>query len=143
MPLKKDGKNAFLRLKRLFLGGTEITATAAEINQLSGATITAAALTALAKGVAAGYKIARGVSAVTGTATVATGLATVVAVVAIPQDDLDGTTLLGVSATIGDQTGTPAAGSVILKCWKATASGNVTAIAATAAKNVNWIAIGT
>lgn len=97
-------------------------------------------------GVAAGYKVARGVAAITGTGTVVTGLATVVAIVATPQSDLDGDTLAGVSATIGDQAGAPAAGSVVLKCWKVTtggAAGNPTLIAADAAKNVNWVAIGT
>lgn len=94
-------------------------------------------------GVAAGYRIARGVAAVTGTATVVTGLTTVVAVVATPQSDMDGVTLAAVSATIGDQNGSPAAGSVILKCWKATSNSNPTLVAATSAENVNWIAIGT
>ena len=96
-------------------------------------------------GVAAGYKIARGVAAVTGTLTVVTGLTTVVAVDATAQDNLDGDALAGVSATKGDQAGTPAAGSVILKAWKVTiggAAGNPTLIAATVAKNVNWIAVG-
>lgn len=95
------------------------------------------------QGVAAGYKIARGVDAVTGTLTKATGLALVVAVVASSQDDMDGTSLGAVSATVGNQAGAPAAGSVILKCWKATSSAVTTLIAATAPKNVNWIAIGT
>lgn len=104
---------------------------------------TAAQLNALAQGVAAGYRVARGVAAVTGTATVVTGLATVVAVIATPQDDPDGVALAAVSATIGDQNGAPAAGSVVLKAWKVTATGNATLIAATAAKNVNWVAIGT
>lgn len=94
-------------------------------------------------GVAAGYKVARGVASVTGSGTVVTGLATVVAVVATPADDPDGTALAAVSATIGDQAGTPAAGSVILKCWKITAADNGALIAATAAKNVNWVAVGT
>lgn len=94
-------------------------------------------------GVAAGYKVARGVAAITGSGTVVTGLATVVAVVATPSSDLDGVTLAGVSGTIGNQAGAPAAGSVILKCWKVTAVGDATMIAADAAKNVNWIAIGT
>jgi len=94
-------------------------------------------------GVANGYKIARGVSSVTGTLTVVTGLTTVVAVTATPQTDPDGVTLAMVSATIGDQAGTPAAGSVILKTWKVTATGDATLIAATAAKSVNWVAIGT
>ena len=89
-----------------------------------------------------GIKIKRGVAAVTGTLTVVTGLAAVIAVVATPQDDLDGVALAGVSATIGDQNGAPAAGSVILKAWKVTATGNATMIAATAPKNINWIAIG-
>lgn len=94
-------------------------------------------------GIAAGYKVARGVAAITGTGTVVTGLATVVAVIATSQDDLDGTTLAGVSATIGNQSGAPAAGSVILKAWKITAADNGALIAATAAKNINWVAIGT
>ena len=88
-------------------------------------------------------KIARGTQAVTGTATVVTGLSTVIAVVATAQTDPDGVGLAEVSATVGDQAGTPAAGSVILKCWKVTGTGDATLIAATAAKTVNWIAIGT
>jgi hypothetical protein len=96
-------------------------------------------------GVAAGYKVARGVAAVTGTLDVVTGLTTVVAVIATAQDDLDGDTLAGVSATIGNQSGAPAAGSITIKAWKVTAggaAGNPTLIAANAAKSVNWIAIG-
>jgi len=94
-------------------------------------------------GVAAGYKIARGVAAVTGTATVVTGLATVVAVIATPQSDPDGTALAAVSATIGNQSGAPAAGSVILKAWKITAADNGALIAASAPQNLNWVAVGT
>lgn len=94
-------------------------------------------------GAASGYKVARGVASVTGTLTVVTGLATVVAVIATAQDDPDGVALAMVSATIGNQAGAPAAGSVILKTWKVTATGNATLIAATAAKAVNWLAIGT
>jgi hypothetical protein len=135
-------------------GGT--TATSAELNalhsqgavaadfaKLHAITRTAAGLNADVVGVAAGYRVARGVAAVTGTATVVTGLTTVVAVVASAQDDLDGDALAGVSATVGNQSGAPAAGSVILKCWKATADGDATLIAATAAKSVGWIAVGT
>jgi hypothetical protein len=113
----------------LKLGGTAITKTATEINALVG-------------GVAGGYKVARGVAAVTGTETVVTGLTTVVAVIATPQSDLDGDALAGISATIGDQAGSPAAGSIILKCWKSNGDGDATLVAATAAKDVNWIAIG-
>jgi hypothetical protein len=119
--------------EKLYLGdgaGTEMTKTAAEINLL-------------AAGVAGGYKLARGVAPITGTGTVATGLATVVAVIATAQDDLDGDALAGVSATIGDQAGNPAAGSVIIKAWKNNADGDATMVAATAEKNINWVAVGT
>lgn len=152
----------WLRARRLdiinkwFLGGVQVTSTAAELNALHGITAdvnelnildgvtkTAAQINLLTAGVAAGYKVARGVAAVTGTATVVTGLATVVAVIATPDSDMDGVALAAVSAQIGDQNGAPAAGSVILKAWKVTATGNATLIAATAAKNINWIAIGT
>jgi hypothetical protein len=95
---------------------------------------------------AAAYKLVHGVAAVTGTLTVVTGLKTIVSVQATSQDDLDGGTLAGVSATVGNQSGAPAAGSIILKCWKVTtggAGGNPTLIAATAAKNVNWFCLGT
>lgn len=93
--------------------------------------------------VAAGYKLARGVATITGTGTVVTGLATVVAIVATMQADASLTNGISVTATIGDQAGTPAAGSVILKVWKPTASGDVTPIAGAAAVAVNWVAIGT
>jgi len=110
---------------------------------LAGVNRSAAEVNLLAQGVAAGYKLARGVAAITGTGTVVTGLATVVAVIATPQDDPNGLALAAVSATIGNQSGAPAAGSVILKAWKVTAVGDATLIAATAAKNINWVAIGT
>lgn len=92
------------------------------------------------------YKMRNGVAAVTGTATVVTGLTTVVAALATPQDDIDGAALANVSVTVGNQAGAPAAGSIIIKAWKVTtggASGNPTEIAATVAKNVNWVAFGT
>lgn len=95
-----------------------------------------------ASGASGALRIARGVASVTGTATVATGLNTVVAVIATSQSDLDGVTIAAVSATVGNQSGSPAAGSVILKCWKATSNSNPTLIAATSAENVNWVAVG-
>ena len=128
---------------KLKIAGVEVTATAAELNAVDGLIKTPTELNLMAAGVAAGYKIARGVAAVTGTATVITGLATVVAVIATPSSDPDGVALAAVSATIGNQAGAPAAGSVILKAWKVTGTGDATLIAATAAKNINWIAIGT
>lgn len=90
-------------------------------------------------GQAAGYKLARGSTSVTGATggDVTTGLGTVVAVVAVLGED---PSLAGdkVTAALG---GT--AGHITLKVWKPTASGDVTPILATAAKVVNWIAIGT
>jgi hypothetical protein len=94
------------------------------------------------EGVAAGYKIARGVAAITGTGDVNTGLGTVVAVIVSPQSDPDGVGLAAVSGTIGNQAGAPAAGHVTLKAWKVTAVNDATLIAASAPYNLNWIAIG-
>lgn len=94
-------------------------------------------------GVATGYKLARGVATITGSGTVVTGLTTVVSVVVTMQADASLTNGVSATATIGDQAGTPAAGSVILKVWKPTASGDVTPIASAAAVAVNWIAVGT
>jgi len=46
-------------------------------------------------------------------------------------------------AVIGDQAGTPAAGSILIKTWKRTASGDSTPIAAsTFGKKVNFVAFG-
>jgi len=92
----------------------------------------------------AGMKLARGqATTVAASDTIVTGLATVVAVVATldsdPGDDPE-----WVSASIGDQAGTPAAGSFLLKTWKNTGGNDPTpAAASTFSKKVNWIAIGT
>lgn len=89
-------------------------------------------------------KIARGqLSTASAADTVVTGLATVVSAVvsldADPSDDPE-----WVSCTIGDQAGTPAAGSIIIKTWKNTGGTDPTPAAATTfTKKVNWIAIGT
>ncbi len=94
-------------------------------------------------GVAAGYRIARGVATITGSGTVVTGLTTVVSVTATMQNDASLTNGTGTTATVGDQAGTPAAGSVILKVWKPTSSADGTPIASAVAVQVNWIAVGT
>lgn len=98
-------------------------------------------------GVAAGYKIARG-QATTATAsdTIVTGLATVVSAVAnLESAPIDTCSLA--TAAVGNQSGAPAAGSILLKTWMPTtggAAGNPTLIAATTfTKLANWIAIGT
>jgi len=111
--------------------GTSVTKTAAEINLL-------------VAGVAGGYKLAYGTATIgTATDTIVTGLATVVsAVVSLVGDP--SITHMSSTCTVGNQTGQPAAGSIVIKSWKPTATGNVTPIAAdTVFANVNWIAIGT
>lgn len=106
--------------------------------------VTAPEMNVLVTGVAAGYKIARGQhTTVAASDTVVTGLNTVVAVVAVLDAD-PGVDPLLVTASIGNQSGAPAAGSVYIKSWKPTAVNDVTPIAATTfSKKVNWIAIGT
>lgn len=76
------------------------------------------------------------------TKTVVTGLTSVTKVIASLDDDpVAGCQF--VTATIGNQSGAPAAGSVILKIWKATAAGDTTLIAGTTlTKYVNWVAYG-
>lgn len=95
-------------------------------------------------GVAAGYKLARGQhTTVAASDTVVTGLTTVIAVVAVLDSD-PGLDPLFVTASIGDQAGAPAAGSVYIKSWQPTAANDCTPIAATTfGKLVNWIAVGT
>lgn len=74
--------------------------------------------------------------------TIVTGLNQVIAAVAA----MDDAPVIGcdrAEASIGDQAGTPAAGSILLKTFKPTATGDATPIAATTfSKKVNWIAIG-
>lgn len=95
-------------------------------------------------GVAGGYKLARG-QATTASAsdTVVTGLALVVSAVAsMDSDPADDPFMC--SCSIGDQAGTPAAGSILVKTWKNTGGTDPTPLAATTfSKKVNWIAIGT
>ena len=111
--------------------------------QIAGSDRTAPLATAPAA-VAAGYKIARGqLTTVTASDTVVTGLATVVSVVAsLDSDPVDDPFMC--TASIGDQAGTPAAGSVLIKTWKNTGGTDPTPTAAgTFSKKVNWIAVGT
>lgn len=94
--------------------------------------------------VAAGYKIARGqLTTVTAADTVVTGLATVVAVIVSLEDDPTDNPFMA-SAQVGNQSGAPAAGSIIVKTWQNTGGTDPTpAAASTFSKKVNWIAIGT
>lgn len=141
----------------LKVAGTTLTPTAEEYNKLHGATLstaelnkltglarTTAELNALVQGAAAGYKVARGQHETVAAAdTVVTGLATVVAALAVLDDDPSADPLF-VTASIGNQAGAPAAGSIYIKGWKPTAQADTAPIAATTfGKKVNWIAIGT
>jgi len=94
-------------------------------------------------GVAAGYKIARGIATtVAASDTIVSGLATVVAVVTSLEDDpVDG--CMHASASIGDQAGSPAAGSFYLKTWKSTDADATIIAATTFTMKVAWVAIGT
>src|SRR5258706_13534464 len=69
-------------------------------------------------GVAPGYKVARGqMTTASASDTVVTGLATVVAAIA----NLEDAPVIGAdraNAAIGDQAGTPAAGSILIKSYK-------------------------
>lgn len=96
-------------------------------------------------GVAAGYKVARGEhTQAAASDTVVTGLTTVVAVVIAPRTRT--VKQLFFNASIGDQAGTPAAGSILITSQKPTAVNDVTPTAATDFTDnikVNWVAIGT
>ena len=72
-----------------------------------------------------------------------TGLATVLACGAsLDSDPVDDPFM--VTATIGDQAGSPAAGSILIKSWKNTGGTDPTPAAATTfSKVVGWWAIGT
>ncbi len=95
-------------------------------------------LQAVVEGAASGYKVARGESSVSGTADVDTGLSTVVAVVASLGEDPVVGEGMWVTAAIG-----ATAGHIDLKVWKPTANNDCTPVAGSAAKEVDWIAIGT
>jgi len=75
--------------------------------------------------------------------TVVTGLNTVLSVVASMESD-PGDDPFMCSAQIGDQAGSPAAGSILIKTWKNTSGTDPTPLAAgTFTKKINWIAVGT
>lgn len=79
---------------------------------------------------------------VTGVDTLVTGLGLVVCcVVSLNDDPVD--TADAVTADIGNQTGTPAAGSVLINSWMTTGDADKTKkIATTFSKDVAWIAFG-
>lgn len=90
------------------------------------------------------FKVARGtVTPTSGSHTVVTGLSTVVAAVASLKGAPTLTHML-VAANIGNQSGAPAAGSILINSYKPTSASDVTPVAATTPWSaVDWIAIGT
>lgn len=138
--------------------GTSVTSTAAEINVLhnisptltyselnllDGVTKTTGEINLLMTGYEGGYKLARGTATIDAASKdVVTGLTTVVAVVVSMTGDPSMTHYMS-SATVGDQAGAPAAGSIRIKSWKPTAANDVNPIPATSPfGNVSWVAIG-
>ncbi len=101
--------------------------------------VTSTSLSAPVIGVAAGYKVARGSTSVTGLTggDITTGLTTVVGVSAVLGEDA------ALSGNLVTCAITGGAGHILAKVWKPTAAGDCTPILATAAKVVNWVAIGT
>jgi hypothetical protein len=75
---------------------------------------------------------------VTASDTVVTGLGHVLAVVVSLRDDPAASADVGlVSATPGDQAGTPAEGSILIKSWEIDAT-----VATTFGEDIDWIAVG-
>lgn len=73
--------------------------------------------------------------------TIVTGLRKVLYAVATMDDDpVDGA--MRATASIGDQAGTPAIGSILIKSWKWTDLAASQIAATTFSKKVNWIAFG-
>jgi hypothetical protein len=89
-------------------------------------------------------KFARGqITTVTAADTVVTGLAVVAAVIVSLEDDPTDNPFMA-SGQIGNQSGAPAAGSIVIKTWQNTAGADPAPAAATTfGRKVNWIAIGT
>lgn len=103
--------------------------------------LTTAALAAVL-GVAAGYRVARGVTALDGSnpTPVTTGLTTVVAATVT----LEGTAAPGVGTSVLTIASTNyATGALAVYAWKVTGSGDCTLIASTGTENFEWVAVGT
>lgn len=122
------------------------TATSSTWLNIDGTLATAAAFgTAFANaivGVAAGYKIARGTTALDGSnpTPVTTGLATVVSATVT----LEGSSAPGVGTSVLTQATTNwGTGALAVYAWKVTATGDCTLVASTGTETFDWIAVGT
>jgi hypothetical protein len=105
---------------------------------VNGADLTTSITVGDVAGIAAGYILARGVSALDGTnpTPVVTGLTTVIAFTCT----LAGTATPGVGTSV--LTYAIAAGTVNVYAWKVTNSSTTTLIASTGTEDFAWIAIG-
>jgi hypothetical protein len=112
--------------------GTLFTRTAAGVD--TAVSVNASTLNNLVAGTSSGMKVVGGMTTVVTSATITTGLTTVVS----------GTANLGQSATIdaNDVTTTATGGSLDIYVWKPTSTGNPTPVAATVGKTVLWFAYG-
>jgi hypothetical protein len=118
------------RIRTLRLGsglGTLVSPTGAQINLL-------------VQGLAAGYKLARGTLIATATASVATGLSTVVDFAVTARADT--ATKANTASCVTGKKGS-IAGALKMWRWKITAPSTATLIAATTAGTLEWIAVGT
>lgn len=109
--------------------------------KIAGTAVTTALATAPAA-VAAGYKIARGTTALDGSnpTPVTTGLSTVVAATV----SLEGSSAPGVGTSVLTVATTNyATGALAVYAWKVTGTGDATLIASTGTETFEWIAIGT
>jgi hypothetical protein len=133
--------NYFSALGGALQVGDRIWAELADANHMLKVTVSTGGEVPAVTVVALGGNTARGQhTSVAASDTVVTGLASVAGVIAT----LDDAPVIGcdrASASIGDQAGAPAAGSVLLRTWKPTATGDATPIAATTfTKKINWLA---
>jgi hypothetical protein len=121
----------------LHLGGTEVTATADELNINDGLSRSAAELNLLVQGLAAGYKLARGSVAATANKAVATGLSSIVGFALAPVAE---------TATKGNLavliSGKVSGGTLTVYRWKHTGPSTSTLVAATSAGTIDWLAVG-
>lgn len=129
------------KVKNGAVTAAKLATDAVETAKVKDAAVTPAKLGGLAAlfaaGLSAGLTIAAGDEAVTGTADVVTGLDTITFAVAVLKDapSTGGLWVQAVAAAT--------AGTLTLNVFKPTAAGDCTPIAATAEKNVTWLALGT
>jgi len=89
-------------------------------------------------GYAAGYKVARGTNHATWTATITTGLTTIVAF-AFGRDSMQASTANNAETVCGKVS----SGTLYVYRYKHTSAINPTLIAATTPATLNWVAVGT